>query len=132
MTTLKLELMHDTFAICRLAPTAVVPDWATGEIISITRTPFELSIVCSQENVPENEKCELGWRCLRVVGPLDFSLVGVIAALTGTLAEANICVFVVSTYDTDYLFVKKADVRTAVKSLDAAGHAVSLQTGYDQ
>ena len=129
---LKLELLHDTFAICRLAPGAAVPEWATGEIMSITRTPAELSIVCSQDAVPENAKCELGWRCLQVVGPLDFSLVGLIASLTGALAAANISVFVLSTYDTDYLLVKRADVRAAVESLNAAGHAVSHQTGYDR
>jgi hypothetical protein len=132
MTTLKLELLHDTFAICRLASTAAVPEWATGEFVSITRTPAELSIVCSQDAVPKNAKCEFDWRCLQVIGPLDFSLVGVIASLTDTLAAANISLFVISTFDTDYLLVKRADVRAAVESLNAVGHAVSHQTGYDR
>ncbi len=132
MTTLQLELLTDTFAICRLGPAESVPEWVTGEVISVTRTPLELSIVCSQENVPKDAKCELGWRCLRVAGPLDFSLVGVISSLTGTMAAANISVFVVSTFDTDYLLIKRADLHAAVESLNAAGHTISHQTGYDR
>ncbi len=94
-------------------------------MLSITRTSDELSIVCSQENVPENVTSESGWRCLRVVGPLEFSMVGVIASLTGLLATANISVFVISTFDTDLVLVKQADLKAATKSLTAAGHVVS-------
>ena len=125
MTTFTLKVLPSTFAICRLNADAQVPQWATGDVVSITRTPDELSIVCPQDDVPEYIRSELGWRCLRVDGPLDFSMVGVIASLTGTLAAANISVFVVSTFDTDYLFVKERDSDAAVASLNAAGHAVS-------
>ena len=123
--TYTLEVLPGTFAICQLDAKAEVPAWATGEVVSITRTPDELSIVCSQDNVRENKQCELGWRCLRVVGTLDFSIVGVIASLTGTLAAAGISVFVVSSYNTDYLLVKDADLGAAVESLRSAGHVVS-------
>jgi len=123
--TFTLEVLPDTFAICRLDADAEIPDWATGEIISITRTLDELSIVCSQNNVSENTQCELGWRCLRVVGPLDLSMVGVIASLSATLAVANISVFVVSTFGTDYLLVKKGDLDGAVEALRAASHVIS-------
>ena len=123
--TFTLEVLSGTFAICRLDANAEVPDWATGEIVSVTRTPDELSIVCSRDNVSANIRTEVGWRCLRVAGPLDFSMVGVIASLTGTLAAANISVFVVSTFDTDYLFVKDADLDAAIESLRSAGHRIS-------
>jgi len=87
-----------------------------------TRTPDELCIVCSQDNVPDNIQSEAGWRCLRVAGPLDLSMVGVIASLSGTLAAASISVFVVSTFDTDFLLVKEDDLVAAVESLVAAGN----------
>jgi hypothetical protein len=119
-----LEVLPGSFAICRLDANADVPDWASGDIVSITRTPDELSIVCSKDNVPHDIRAETGWRCLRMHGPLDFSMVGVIASLTGTLAAANISVFVISTFSTDYLLVKKSDLKAAVESLGEAGHAI--------
>ena len=121
MTAFTLEVSPGTFAVCRLEADAQMPAWATGDVIAITRTPDELSIVCSQDNVPESTRHEPGWRCLRVAGQLDFSMVGVIASSTGTLAAVNISVFVVSTFDTDYLLVKEADLEAAVASLVATG-----------
>jgi len=120
-----LEALPDTFAVCRLDASAEIPDWASGEVASITRTPDELSIVCRQENVPEDITCESGWRCLRVAGPLEFSMVGVIASLTGTLAASNISVFVISTFDTDLVLVKQVDLDAAIESLASAGHLVT-------
>ena len=124
MKTFTLELLAGDWAICRLAADAALPQWATGEVVSITRTTDELSIVCPQVNVPASIQSEIDWRCLRVAGPLDFSMVGVIASLTATLAAANVSVFVVSTFDTDYLLVKKGDLATAIASLKEAGHAI--------
>ena len=125
MTTFTLEVLPGTFAVCHMSATDPVPNWATGEFVSITRTPDELSVVCPQSDVPQDVRVERGWRCLRVAGKLDFSMVGVIASLTGILAAANISLFVVSTFDTDYLLVKEGDLKAAVESLNAAGHAVS-------
>lgn len=105
-----VELLLDTFAICRLAPETAIPDWAQGEFVSITRTQEELSIVCRQENVPDDVRAERERRCLRIVGKLDFSLVGVIATLTKALSDANISVFALSTYDTDYFLVRQLDL----------------------
>jgi len=124
-TDYTLEVVPGTFAICRLGADADVPDWATGEIVSITRTPDELSVVCSQDSVPDDIQCETDWRCLRVVGKLDFSMVGVIASLTGTLAATGISVFVISTHDTDYLLVEDVNLDAAVESLRAGRHVVS-------
>lgn len=123
--TFALEALPGTFAVCRLDPSEGVPQWAAGTMSSITRTSEELSIVCSQEDVPGDVTSESGWRCLRVVGPLEFSMVGVIASLTGILATANISVFVISTFDTDLVLVKQADLEAAIESLTAAGHVVS-------
>jgi len=124
---LTLELLTATFAVCRLDFDAPIPDWAHCDFVSITRTRDEMSIVCRQEEVPDDVQAERGWRCLRVVGKLEFSLVGVIASLTKVLADAEISVFVVSTFDTDYLLVRQIDVNRTVEALKDAGHTVRNQ-----
>jgi hypothetical protein len=121
-----LEVVSGRYAVCQLDAVAEVPGWVSGAVTSVTRTPAELSIICSEECVPRDVRSESGWRCLRVVGPLEFSMVGVIASLTGVLADAGVSVFVVSTFDTDCLLVKQAHLEMAVKSLTSAGHSVSL------
>ena len=121
---LTLELLTDTFAVCRLDFDAPIPDWTHGDFVSITRTPDELSIVCRQEEVPDDVQAERGWRYLRVVGKLEFSLLGVIATLTKVLADAGISVFVVSTFDTDFLLVRDVDLDTAEVALAEAGNRI--------
>jgi hypothetical protein len=122
---LTLSLLPETLAVCRLAPDADVPPWAwTGEPASVTRTRDELSIVCRADAVPRDVRAERGWRCLKVQGPLDFALTGILAALTAPLAAAEIALFAVSTYDTDYLLVKAETLDRAVEALRGAGHRV--------
>ena len=122
-TNLTLSLLSDTFAICRLEPDADIPSWAlAGDFYSITRTVEELSLVCLQEVVPEGTRAEKGYRCLKVEGPLDFSLTGILSSLTIPLAQAGISVLATSTFDTDYLLVKDAQVDRAVQELTHAGH----------
>ena len=125
MKPCSLELVRGIFAVCRLDYDAQVPDWAKGDVVSITRTPDELSIACQQDRVPASIQCERDWRCLRVVGPLDLSLVGLIASLSSTLADARISVFVFSTFDTDYLLLKDDKLEVAFQVLTAAGHTVT-------
>lgn len=122
---LTLMLLPDTFALCKLDADDAVPAWASsGDFLSITRTADELSVVCPQSIVPDGVRCERGWRCLRVAGTMDFSMIGVVASLVTPLAEAGISVFVVSTFDTDYLLVKADDLARATAALRAAGHDV--------
>ncbi len=128
MANLTLEVLTETFAICRLGADQPIPVWATGNVVAITRTPNELSIVCPQAQVPAAIQCEPDWRCLRVADQLDFAMVGVIASLTRTLASANISVFVISTFETDYLLVKEADLHAAVESLTSDGHSIHDET----
>jgi len=125
MTKLKLRIsiLPDTFAICQLDKDAPIPDWAKGGcFLSITRTPGELSIVCPQILVPKGIRGEEGWRCLKVEGPLDFSATGVLASLLVPLAREGISVFVISTYDTDYLLVKEENLGKAIMLLWQEGH----------
>jgi hypothetical protein len=127
---LTLTLLNDTFAVCRLDAGAVVPDWAwTGEVACVTRTRDELSLVCRQDLVPGEVRREAGWRCLKVKGPLDFSLTGVFARIAQPLADAGISLFAVMTYDTDYVMVKHDRLRDAAAALMQAGHAVEARIG---
>jgi hypothetical protein len=121
----KLELLPDVYAVCRLDKNARVPDWASrGPFSSITRTAGELSVVCPDARVPAGVKKESGWKVLMVEGPLDSSLTGVLASLTGPLAREGISVFALSTYDTDCLLVKKEQLEKAVQVLGAEGYDV--------
>jgi len=113
------------FAVCKLSPGSAVPAWATaGDVFSVVRTAEELSVVCRQEMVPAGTHAEVDWRCLRVAGAMPFTLVGVLASLTGPVASAGVGVFAVSTFDTDYLLVKEAEFQPAVAALRKAGHSV--------
>ena len=124
-SAMTLTLLTDTFAVCRLDADAPLPAWATAEtFFSITHTSDELSIVCPQRAVPDGIRCERDWRCLRVSGVLDFSLVGILASLTVPLAAAGVSVFAISTFDTDYLLVKEKDLAAALDALRKAGHIV--------
>lgn len=118
--TLTLSLLPGRFAVCRLDAVAVVPAdllEAPQVFLSITRTADELSIVCEESSVPAGAKLQTGWRAFEVEGPLDFSLTGIIAALTQPLAEAKLSVFTVATFDTDYLLVREAELESAVTVL---------------
>jgi hypothetical protein len=128
MTTLglTLEILDDELAVCRLPVDAAVPNWAwAGELTSITSSDDELSLVCAAEAVPDDVTSTRGWRAFRVRGPLDFELVGVLAALSTVLAEATIPIFALSTYDTDYLLVQGSRLDAAVDALSAAGYDVA-------
>ena len=121
--SLTLSVLPDTLAVCRLDASAPIPGWASS-FFSITRTRDELSIVCPQRNVPAEIQCERDWRGLCVAGPLDFALTGILAALAAPLADAGISIFAISTFDTDYMLVKEANLERAVTSLSQAGHEV--------
>jgi len=84
----------------------------------------ELSVVCPEGRVPPGVALEGGWRALRVEGPLDFALTGVLLCVAAPLARAAVPIFVLSTYDTDYVLVREDRLEDAVRSLAEAGHRV--------
>jgi hypothetical protein len=122
---LNLAALAGDYAICRLAANAGVPDWAAGEFVSVTRTADELSVVCATDAVPPTVRCEPGWSCFKLLGPFAFDEIGVLAAIAAPLAAAAIGIFVISTFDTDYLLVKTNDRARTIATLVAAGHAVA-------
>jgi hypothetical protein len=120
---LSLSILPESFAIARLSPEAPVPPWAgSGALQSVTRTPEELSIVCRENAMPAGVTGRRGWRAIRVAGPLEFSLTGILASLATPLAEARISIFAISTHDTDYILVPDPKLGPAVDALTAAGH----------
>ena len=119
------RLLQHRYAVCRLEPSASVSSWAShGEFLSITRTPWELSIVCEEDSVPQDVQAEGGWRCLELAGPIPFEQTGVAAAFLNPLARAGVGVFVISTYDTDYVLVKDAQLDIALAALREARYEV--------
>jgi uncharacterized protein len=123
---LVLSLMPGGFAVCRLPSSAPFPRWAhrSSGFFALIHTPDELCVVCAEENVPLAVRAERGWCLLQVHGPLDFSLVGVLTSLTLPLAQAGVSIFALSTYDTDYLLVRRADLERAAQALIRAGHCL--------
>ena len=109
-----------------MAPEDEVPAWAsTGPLSAVIRTPEELTIVCSQTAVPGALQCDLNWLAFKLEGPLPFSMTGVLASLLGPLASGSIPVFVVSTFDTDYILVKADQAQRAGEIFKAEGHKVT-------
>ena len=120
-----LILLPGTYAICRLAPDAQHPKWAASDIFcSVTYTQDECSIICPIQNVPSNVQTESSWRGLRVHGPLDFAQTGVVASLAQPMAEAHISIFTISTFDTDYLFIRQENFAAACSALKNSGHHI--------
>jgi hypothetical protein len=127
ITGLRLLLLAESFAIHRLSPDAPVnfDQLRSATWYSVTRTAEELSIVAPQDIDPGPGECEPGWSCLRIAGKLEFTLVGVIAELARILADADVSIFTVSTYDTDYILLKSLDMSTAIRALTEGGHEVT-------
>lgn len=121
---MRLTTLPGRFAVCRLAADAALPSWAIGSLVSITRTNRELSVVCAADGVPDGVRVESGWRAIEIGGPLSLEMVGVIASVAAPLARAGIPVFVISTYDTDYLLVKDERLESAKVVLVDGGHLV--------
>ena len=122
---LTLQVLADRLAICRLSPGESVPQRPEGaRFWSVTCSNEETSVVLPDEYAPAHWVAERGWRCLKVVGPLDFGLTGVLTSLSVPLAEAGVSIFAISTYDTDYVLVREDDLKAAKRALRGCGHSV--------
>jgi hypothetical protein len=120
-----LAVLDGTFAIHRLPPTAEIPaEILHQSVFSVMRTPQELSLLVPEEVPVVADKTEPGWRGLVVEGTLDFGLTGVLAAISQVLAAAKISIFALSTYDTDYIFVKADKLDSAWEALRQAGYGL--------
>jgi len=123
---LTMKLLEGKYGVCRLDKNALFPEWAnSSDFFSITRTMDELSIVCLQDNIPGELKCERDWRIFKIEGPLDFSLTGILASISTILAKAGVSIFAVSTYDTDYILVKSKDIDIALDILEKEKYGIT-------
>ena len=116
-----LRKLNGNYAIARLPAVSRIPDWCDGSFLSVTRTPDELSVVAEAGLIPAGVRVEAGWSLLMVEGPLEFSEVGVLASVAVPLASSVVSIFVISTFDTDYLLVRETDAERACEALAGAG-----------
>jgi uncharacterized protein len=126
---LTLSVLPDHYAVCRMGLKSPFPMWAAGDFISVTRTQDEVSVVCRENSVPANDasvqRMEGGWRILKLHGPFDFAETGILAQVLNPLAAAQIPIFAVSTFDTDYVMVKEQHLSHAVDVLRLEGHNIT-------
>jgi hypothetical protein len=123
---LTLKVLDVALAICQLEPGSEVEEWSDGTgIFSVMRTDDEVTVVCSEELVPAVVTCSKGWKCIKLVGQFEFSEVGVLSQLALPLAGANVPIFVMSAFSTDYVLVRKQDLSRASEALRTAGHDFS-------
>lgn len=120
---LTLHLLNETFTINKLPQFAEIPSiLSNGELCFIFRTDEELTIICPDYMAPNNVQQELGWRCFKVEGEMKLQEVGVLAAIAEPLAEANVPIFAISTFNTDYVLVMEEHLVNAVQALQKSGH----------
>jgi uncharacterized protein len=124
---LDLVLLADDYAVCRLEPGSLLPSGleAGSGVVSVTWTPYEISIICTADQAPAGGVVNVPWRCFRVIGPVNLALTGILAALVNPLADARVNVFAFSTHDTDYVLVPAVRLGEALAAFAAAGHRVA-------
>ncbi len=128
---LVLRLLDDTFSVCRLSPDAALPSWADGkELFAFIRTQDELSLVCKTGCVPQGIRAEHDFCAIKVKGPLDFSLTGILVSIAIPLADAGISIFTLSTYDTDYILIRQKKLAHVIEALKRAGHRLDGANWY--
>ena len=125
MTKQTLELMDQSFSIHSFSPEAKVPEAVfDAEVYFIGKTLDELSIVVPEEYQLDSLEVEDDWQALEVLGPLGFSMTGILANISGVLAANQISIFAISTFDTDYILIKKESMSLAIDALRHDGYKV--------
>lgn len=124
----EIKVIDGSFSVCKVTDFSEVDPSKKFNFISATGE--ENSLICLTENVPDNftERID-GWRALKIQGVLDFSLIGILSKILGLLAKAKIGIAAVSTYNTDYIFVKETDLGKAVETLAEANHKIIRKGG---
>jgi hypothetical protein len=120
---LKLCVLDGNYAVCRLPGKAHIPEWVANEsLVSITRSEKELTIVCDKKLIPDDCEKSRDWKCIKIVGSFDLDAVGVMASVSVPLAENQISIYVVSTFDTDYFLVPAKELEKAALVLKDFSH----------
>lgn len=120
---MEIKIIHQDFSICKVADLTQV-DYS-DEFCFIGKTDEELSLVCSTNLVPNNAlECDHGWKAFRIQGILDFSLIGILSKISTLLAEKEIGIFAVSTFNTDYILTKEENFEKAILTLEENGYEI--------
>ena len=120
---LVLSVLFETFTIHNLSPDASIPEEILkSNYYSVSKTEDELSVICSEVIEVQSLQNSKGWTCIKVKGPLDFNLTGILASISDILRETNISIFAISTFDTDYILVRSQDLPSARKKLKKGGY----------
>ena len=120
---MELKKIDGDFSVCKVEDYSLVN--MDSDYCFIEKTEEENSLVCATEDVPSNTvEREDGWKAFRIQGVLDFSLIGILARIAGLLAEHRISIFAVSTYNTDYVFLKRENYQRALEILGGAGYTI--------
>lgn len=120
---MRIKKMNRDFSVCRVADYTLVN--FNADYCFIEKTEEENSLVCMTEDVPANTtEREDDWKAFRIEGVLDFSLIGILAGIAGVLAEHGISIFAVSTYNTDYVLIKRESYGKALEILGGAGYEI--------
>jgi len=122
---LNLQILPQPLTVCKVSD---LSGFVMSGLYFIGNTDSELSLVCETDKAPTNTIArEDGWRAMRIVGQLDFSLTGILSGIAAVLADAQVGIFAVSTYDTDYILVKRENLDRAAEALKAAGYGINAQ-----
>ena len=116
-TKIVLSILEETYIIHKLDQSTNLPEGLTEcEFYSLSNSREELSLVCPEQILIQSENSSPNWKCLKVAGPLDLKLTGILAGLSDTLEKAKISIFAISTFETDYLLIQEQVLETALKS----------------
>lgn len=122
---LTLQVFPGRYAVSQLAPGSPLPGWWPSHgLRHASWTADEVSLVCGESHVPEGVRCQRGWRALKLHGPFDFALTGILKSVLDPLAEAGVGIFAISTYDTDCVLVQQHQFDDAIAALLAHGHRI--------
>ena len=126
----KLKVLGPEFTIHKMGPNKQIPaNLLADDFCWIGRTDEELSIVCKSAIEIKSEIKDDGWICIKIIGPMDFSEIGILANISTLLAKAHISIFALSTYDTDYILVKSEQIKKSISALALGGYEISGKSG---
>ncbi|MBT3318786.1 MAG: ACT domain-containing protein [Clostridia bacterium] len=117
-----IEVIKGSYAVCKLSALPQIPQ--TSALLSLTVTDNEISMVCEEGLTPPDCDAEKGFAAMRIADVLDFSLTGILAKISGVLADVKISIFAVSTFDTDYILVKQKKLQLALEALQSSGYSI--------
>lgn len=116
---MELKILDNKLKVVKLKPNETVPEIVyKQEFYSITKTDEELSIVVNEDVNILSDVVEYNWKAIKIVGTLDFSLIGILSKISNILAQAEISIYALSTYNTDYILVKDDKLEKAIKVLE--------------